>query len=423
MLPTTSTALLLLVAHLCSRATAAPTTSNILKVVVLNTKPFSFLDVENAISDDDAQYTGILIDLFKQIAGRLNISYEFHEVTDGKYGYQDEKGEWQGLIGELVSGKADIAVAPLTITAERSKVVRFGRPIIPAGIVPIIKRPPSGQPLPFSTIDELVANTDLLYGAVKDGATHQFFSNAPNSSVSAFIGQQMNERTDEVLARSYDEGIKRVREGGYVFFGEQYSLELLASRAPCNLMVVGGNPITPRHYALGFRKDAVELADQFDQLLIELEWDVNKIMNKYWEPQCAKPRICMCEKRSRDAFTKHTTESGSKEDVKSQQEENDDESKEEEDRKEDRTGNEEKTVVTTEQEQKVAEAVPEVKNDEAESAAETTTVASEQSVNQDQSTQPPAVPEGGIEGEGQGASDSIDDIITADMKNETNSEL
>lgn len=44
-------------------------------------------------------------------------------MDDGTYGKKRENGEWSGMVRELIDGKADIAVADLTITYEREGVV------------------------------------------------------------------------------------------------------------------------------------------------------------------------------------------------------------------------------------------------------------------------------------------------------------
>ena len=40
---------------------------------------------------------------------------------------------WSGIVGELVENRADLAVAPLTITAEREQVVDFTKPFMTFG--------------------------------------------------------------------------------------------------------------------------------------------------------------------------------------------------------------------------------------------------------------------------------------------------
>lgn len=48
------------------------------------------------------RFEGYCIDLLKELAHILGFSYEIRLVEDGKYGAQDEKGQWNGMIKELI---------------------------------------------------------------------------------------------------------------------------------------------------------------------------------------------------------------------------------------------------------------------------------------------------------------------------------
>lgn len=48
------------------------------------------------------RFEGFCIDLLKELAGILGFTYEIRLVPDGKYGSQDEKGQWNGIIRELI---------------------------------------------------------------------------------------------------------------------------------------------------------------------------------------------------------------------------------------------------------------------------------------------------------------------------------
>ena len=63
-----------------------------------------------------AGYEGYCIDLLEYLSEELGFSYDLTVVPDGKYGSQLADGTWNGMIGELEKGKADAAIAPLTIT-------------------------------------------------------------------------------------------------------------------------------------------------------------------------------------------------------------------------------------------------------------------------------------------------------------------
>ncbi|XP_068617451.1 uncharacterized protein [Battus philenor] len=90
--------------------------------------------------DDGEEYEGFSVDLVKQIFETLrkenfNYTYSFKHDMDYKYGHYDkDKKKWDGLIGDLLDKKADLAVCDLTITEERKKVVDFSVPFMSLGI-------------------------------------------------------------------------------------------------------------------------------------------------------------------------------------------------------------------------------------------------------------------------------------------------
>ena len=78
---------------------------------------------------------GLMVDIINLLSKRLGFAFELHFVKDGRYGGIDEKtGRWNGFIGELLSGEADMALATLTINAQRSRVVDFTYPYAEVGI-------------------------------------------------------------------------------------------------------------------------------------------------------------------------------------------------------------------------------------------------------------------------------------------------
>lgn len=51
-----------------------------------------------------AQLEGFCMDLLSEIAKKLGLKYRVQMVRDGSYGRQDESGNWNGMIGEVVRG-------------------------------------------------------------------------------------------------------------------------------------------------------------------------------------------------------------------------------------------------------------------------------------------------------------------------------
>ncbi|XP_040274520.1 glutamate receptor 2 isoform X2 [Bufo bufo] len=102
------------------------------------------------------RYEGYCVDLATEIARHCGFKYKLTIVGDGKYGARDAETKiWNGMVGELVYGKADIAIAPLTITLVREEVIDFSKPFMSLGISIMIKKPQKSKPGVFSFLDPL----------------------------------------------------------------------------------------------------------------------------------------------------------------------------------------------------------------------------------------------------------------------------
>ncbi|XP_053318334.1 glutamate receptor 1 isoform X1 [Spea bombifrons] len=102
------------------------------------------------------RFEGYCVELAAEIAKHVGYKYKLELVKDGKYGARDSdtKG-WNGMVGELVYGRADLAVAPLTITLVREEVIDFSKPFMSLGISIMIKKPMKSKPGVFSFLDPL----------------------------------------------------------------------------------------------------------------------------------------------------------------------------------------------------------------------------------------------------------------------------
>uniref|UniRef100_A0A669BLF5 Glutamate receptor n=1 Tax=Oreochromis niloticus TaxID=8128 RepID=A0A669BLF5_ORENI len=109
---------------------------------------------EQLVGND--KYEGYIVELAAEIAKHVGYQYKLKIVSDGKYGARDpETKMWNGMVGELVYGKADVAVAPLTITLVREEVIDFSKPFMSLGISIMIKKPTKSKPGVFSFLDPL----------------------------------------------------------------------------------------------------------------------------------------------------------------------------------------------------------------------------------------------------------------------------
>ncbi|CAJ0596382.1 unnamed protein product [Cylicocyclus nassatus] len=113
-----------------------------LKVSVYLEAPFVMQreDPKNELDEND-KYEGYCIDLLQRIAALCKFNYTIHEVKDKAYGIREENGKWNGMVGELINGEADLAVASLTISYSRSEVIDFTVPYMHLGISILFKKP------------------------------------------------------------------------------------------------------------------------------------------------------------------------------------------------------------------------------------------------------------------------------------------
>uniref|UniRef100_A0A3P9JV93 Glutamate receptor n=1 Tax=Oryzias latipes TaxID=8090 RepID=A0A3P9JV93_ORYLA len=102
------------------------------------------------------RFEGYCIDLLRELASILGFTYEVRLVEDGKYGVQDENsGQWNGMVRELMDHRADLAVAPLAITYVREKVIDFSKPFMTLGISILYRKPNGTNPGVFSFLSPL----------------------------------------------------------------------------------------------------------------------------------------------------------------------------------------------------------------------------------------------------------------------------
>ena len=76
-----------------------------------------------AMKAADGSWNGISIDLWRRVADELHLRYRFSEAPNV-----------QGLIDGVADGRFDIAVAALTVTAERARVIDFTEPFYATGL-------------------------------------------------------------------------------------------------------------------------------------------------------------------------------------------------------------------------------------------------------------------------------------------------
>lgn len=103
--------------------------------------PYTMIKDSSFKRTGNDQFEGYVVDLISELAKLLHFKYEFRLVKDGAYGRPDKNGTWNGMIGELIRGEADLAVVDLTITSKRETAVDFTHPFMNTGISILFKKP------------------------------------------------------------------------------------------------------------------------------------------------------------------------------------------------------------------------------------------------------------------------------------------
>ena len=92
-----------------------------MEVVTRTIEPFSFTQ--------NGKRTGYSVDLWNKISEELKLQDKY-KVT----------GSAKQMIQDVSSGKADVAVGALSITAEREKVVDFTQPFFESGLQVLVRK-------------------------------------------------------------------------------------------------------------------------------------------------------------------------------------------------------------------------------------------------------------------------------------------
>jgi len=118
-----------------------------LTVVMSLSDPYLMLK-EYEGSNMDEKYEGFNMDLVKELENILGTTMDIR-VVDSYGKYDENTGRWTGMVGELIEGTADMAIADLTITEGRGTVIDFSVPFMEGGITILYKKPKEYAPSHF----------------------------------------------------------------------------------------------------------------------------------------------------------------------------------------------------------------------------------------------------------------------------------
>lgn len=287
-----------------------------LTVVTVESEPF--------VKFVNNEYEGFCVDLLEKIAYIIpGFKYKWKQM--------ETNGSYNGMIQELVNGKADLAVTDLKITSEREAEVDFSLPFMNVGISILYKRPSlilsylwigfltvfllitgalsqgtmkieqlintrillSSSWLFFffaavyfylitephsiyNDIEELFLQNNVKFGLIPGGSTESFFRN------SNFHIYQKIWKTIEF--GNQNELIQRVKkeDGKFAVFIPSVTIEYLVAQ-DCDFIQVGA-PINSNRYGIAM-KQGLRLRDKINQALVQLQETgvINQLKEKWWK--------------------------------------------------------------------------------------------------------------------------------------------
>ncbi|XP_073871572.1 glutamate receptor ionotropic, kainate 4 isoform X8 [Macaca fascicularis] len=235
--------------------------------------------------------------------------------------------------------KADLAVAGLTITAEREKVIDFSKPFMTLGISILYRVHMGRKPgyfsfldpfspgvwlfmllaylavscvlflvarwaftliiissytanlaafltvqrmdVPIESVDDLADQTAIEYGTIHGGSSMTFFQNSRYQTYQR-MWNYMYSKQPSVFVKSTEEGIARVLNSNYAFLLESTMNEYYRQRN-CNLTQIGGL-LDTKGYGIGMPVGSV-FRDEFDLAILQLQENnrLEILKRKWWE--------------------------------------------------------------------------------------------------------------------------------------------
>lgn len=111
-------------------------------VTSVKSEPYFMFKNTSQVVTGNARYEGYSIDLIDELSRIVGFDYVFKEVDDGYHGkLLEDNVTWNGMIREVMIGKADLAIGDLSITSSREDAVDFTLPFMSTGISILFKKP------------------------------------------------------------------------------------------------------------------------------------------------------------------------------------------------------------------------------------------------------------------------------------------
>merc|ERR1711970_142313 len=249
--------------------------------------------------DGNDNYSGFVVDLLAELSKRTKANFNIKLVKDGKYGWCDSVNDydnchnWNGMVGEVYRGSADMAVADITVTPKRLTAVDFSESFMSSNLVLIAPK----------NVDK---HQEMFYGLVEGGSTERFVKTSTlpamekirkNLKVSC---TNMKDCFDNYVAIKNDAASTNNKDLPLALIAEKQTAEGLVNAAqdPCRWQIINFQAdIRPVNYGIALAKGAAkrhggtvhDIRTVLDYHISAMKYEgvLTRLKSKYWpEAKC-----------------------------------------------------------------------------------------------------------------------------------------
>lgn len=244
-------------------------------------EPFLTLKANHEAEAGHDKYSGFVVDMLDAIGEELGISFKINLVQDGRYGtcLDTDCRQWNGMLGEVMRGQADLAVADISITPTRVLAVDFTQPFMNGGLVALVKREAP------DTYEQLFEDEDYKFYVIQGGSTEAFLRRS-NDTMHQRIATRM------VLTKTIADNIGLLKKGGnkMVMFIEENMATYLTGN-DCSLKILYPR-INQVSYGIAMAKGVAvktpagvyDLRSVMDHAITKLKYDgvMSRLESRWW---------------------------------------------------------------------------------------------------------------------------------------------
>lgn len=201
------------------------------------------------VLETDGTYSGFDIDLINEVAKDLGLEVTLKNVA------------WNGIIGELNTGKADLIISGMSITDERKQAVLFSEPYYSTGQV-VVKRKGDARITSHEDIGKLGLTVATQEATTGEQAVRETFPEAKFPQVKLLRFPKLDQACLAVIQEKAD----------VVVFDEIGLQGYIAKQGADSLEGIWA-PFTEEPIGAAFRKTSPKLAAAFNQTLARMKQD------------------------------------------------------------------------------------------------------------------------------------------------------